>query len=870
MRLKPVWKRLFSVSQRQRRPWAPPVAAVESLESRQLLAVGNYTILKSGTNFTVNATDNNNSGIKVTRSGSNIVFTALNNTQLTYGSNVGTTQTIAVGTTGAIAGLTVNLGQGVSSVELEGVGTTGDVKIVGATVGDTVVSVHGTRYNSSLTTQPTTTIGGSLLVDLAGSRGTVNLYGSTNGGGAMAVTGSVNVTASGTGAKQVNLAGPLANNPTGGKLTIGGSVNFVDQGQGISGLRIDAGVAITGNVAYDNSLNTSTSSNFQLYSNAITGSYGPTSIGGTLDLKLASSVYTGNAVTLDAVGSTPLTITGAASIASGNAADTLYIGNTLFGSTLTLGLGSSPAYVNDLATINGTTFNQGVTLTATGPRARLNLGTDLTNTVTGQIYTPTTFKSTFSAYLTGDTSSIYLSNAAASTSRVVFNSNLSFVGGNPAGTYYLLGPVTYTPSKFTATNFSTTAPAAVAPNVRATLVGSALTLAATNNRNPNFTVTRSGTRVVITGLNGTTISYGTSTATSQSILLNSAASLTLNLGTGSSTVLVDGLALTGNLTINGAASGRSVIDINANSRVTTIGGSIIANLGNTESTLNIYSAGTTSNILTVTGSVQVTGSGDAKQQVNLAGPLGSNALLAPLNIKGNVAVTDTGNGAAGLHIDAGVAITGNVVFDNSLNTLGGSKFELLSNSNQYGVTSVGGLVNVKTSASPYVGDVVELAGVGDTPLTVTTTTTVTTGLGPDRLILTRLWAKGTTSIDMGSSVPFQFDQADVNGSRFDSSFGLTSAGVNALLNLGTRRLDRFGNTLAGTSFNKTFSALMAGGNSVINTSFAGALQTMVTFASNITLTGGTPAGVMNYYRVTVSFNSSLVKTTNFTLQDLTV
>jgi len=868
MRLKPVWKRLFSVSQGRRRPLAPRVAAVESLESRQLLSVGNYTILKSGTTFTVNATDNNNSGIKVTRSGSNIVFTALNNTQLTYGSSVATTQTIAVGTTGAIAGLTVNLGQGVSSVELEGVSTTGDVKIVGATVGDTVVSVHGTRYNSSVSTQPTTTIGGALVVDLAGSRGTVNLYGSTNGGGAMAVTGSVNVTANGTGAKQVNIAGPLANNPNGGTLTIGGSVNFLDQGQGTSGLRIDAGVTIAGNVAYDNSLNTSTSSSFQLYSNE--AAYGLTSIAGTLDLKLASSVYSGNAVTLDAVGTTPLTITGAASIASGNAADTLYIGNTLFGSTLALGLGSSPAYVNDLATINGSTFTQGVTLTATGPRARLNLGTDLTNTVSGQIYSPTTFKSTFSAFLTGDTSSIYLSNSTATTSRVVFNSNLSFTGGNPAGTYYLQGPITYTASKFTAINFSTTLPTAVAPNIRATLVGSALTLAATNNWNPNFTVTRSGTRVVITGLNGTTISYGTSTATSQSILLSTAASLTLNLGTGSSTVLIDGLALTGNLTINGAASGQSVIDINANSRVTTIGGSIIANLGNTDSLLNIYSAATTSNTLTVTGSVQVTGSGDAKQRVNLAGPLGSNALLAPLSIKGNVAVTDTGNGVAWLHIDAGVAVTGNVTFDNSLNTLGGSKFELLSNSSQYGVSSVGGLVNVKTSNSPYVADVVELAGVGDTPLTVTSTTTVATGLGPDRLILTRLWSKGTASIDLGNSVPFQIDQAEVNGSRFDSSFGFTSSGVNAVLNLGTRRLDRFGNTLGGTSFNKTFSALMAGGNSVINASFSGALQTMVTFASNITLTGGTPAGVMNYYRGTVSFNSSLVKLTNFTLQDLTV
>jgi hypothetical protein len=160
--------------------------------------------------------------------------------------------------------------------------------------------------------------------------------------------------------------------------------------------------------------------------------------------------------------------------------------------------------------------------------------------------------------------------------------------------------------------------------------------------------------------------------------------------------------------------------------------------------------------------------------------------------------------------------------------------------------------------------------VGATPLTVTSTTTLATGLGPDEVVLTRLWSKGTASVDMGNSVPFQFDQAAINGSRFDSNFGLTSSGVNAVLNIGTRRLDQFGNVLAGTNFNKAFSALMAGGNSVINTSFAGALQTMVTFASNITLTGGSPAGVMNYYRGTVSFNPSLVTLTNFTLLDLTV
>ncbi|HBH50471.1 MAG TPA: hypothetical protein DDY91_01110, partial [Planctomycetaceae bacterium] len=563
MLLKPVWKRLFSSAPVRRRRPAAPRFAVERLEARQLLAAGNYTILKSGTTFTVNATDNNNSGLKITRSGSNIVFTALTNTQLTYGTSVATTQTIAVGTTGAIAGLTINLGQGISKVDLEGISTVSDVKIQGAALGQTEVFVHGTPYNSSLTTQPTTIIGGSLIVDFLGSAGTLNLYGSTTGGGAMAVTGSVSVTANGTGTKQVNVAGPLANNPTGGKLTIGGGLGFVDQGQGVSGLRIDAGVTITGSVAYDNSLNTSTSSSFQLYSNSV--SYGATSIGGTLDVKLASSLYSGNQVTLDAVGTTPLTVTGAASIASGNAADNLFIGNTLFRSTLALGMGSSPAFVNDVASINGSTFTQGVTLTSTGPRARLNLGTLLSNPTTGQVYSPTTFSSTFSAYLTGDTSSIYLSNSSATTSRVIFNSNLSFIGGSPAGTYYILGPITYTSTKFTKTNFSTTAPAAVAPNVRATLIGSDLTLAATNNWNPNYTVTRSGTRVVITGLNGTTISYGTSTATSQSILINSLASLTLNLGTGINTVLVDGLAMTGNLTVNGGASGRNLIDINANS-----------------------------------------------------------------------------------------------------------------------------------------------------------------------------------------------------------------------------------------------------------------------------------------------------------------
>lgn len=106
--------------------------------------------------------------------------------------------------------------------------------------------------------------------------------------------------------------------------------------------------------------------------------------------------------------------------------------------------------------IDGSTFTLGVTLTSSGSEARLNIGTDLA-------YAPTVFNSTLSVYMNGRAAEIYLSNAGASVPMFVAKSNLSLIGGTPAGTYYVQGPISVVSTKFTRSNFNTTPPSSPPP-----------------------------------------------------------------------------------------------------------------------------------------------------------------------------------------------------------------------------------------------------------------------------------------------------------------------------------------------------------------------------------------------------------------------
>ena len=811
------WRRWLGGQQKTARRRSQPVVAAQVLESRRLLAaIGNLTLLNTAGALSLSSTDINDVEVSIYRSGTSVVFEGGRNTTITLGTSVRATQTISLATANS---LTLNLGRGISKVSVEGLSLTGDLRLNNGTngvTGSSIVTVNAGATNTS--------IGGSIVANLGSTNSIFNLYGSRNFGGNMTVGGSVQITQAGAGDKQVNLAGPLANNPSGGRLTINGDVNVLDTGNGYSGLHVDAGVTIGGGLSFDNSLNTVNGNAIEILSNS--QSFGTTSIAKTLTLKTSKALYEGSTVQIEAIG-TPLAVGGIATIATGSGADVVELRNTRFVNTLALNVGSSPDYARDLMQIDGSTFTLGVTLTSSGSEARLNIGTDLA-------YAPTVFNSTLSVYMNGPAAEIYLSNAGASVPMFVAKSNLSLIGGTPAGTYYVQGPISVVSTKFTRSNFNTTPPVIASPLVRASLANGVLTIASTDAQDPAVTVRRSGTRVVIEGRNGTRVAYGTSTATSQSILLSTVSGLILNLGTGINDVQVTGLNISGNLTIN-QTSGQSLVSINAIPGNTTISGQVQANLQNSKATLNIFGSTDFGGNLTINGGLNVTAASAGTVQVNLAGPLAGNPNGGLLAIKQGVTFNSTGKGDSGLHIDAGVTITGNVLFDNSLNDVGSSLFELLSSPGIFGETSVSGTLTVKTSQSPYGLDEVDILAI-NAPLTVGGAVAITGGRGPDEVLLQNVLFNSTTLIDVGDSPAYSPNVVTIDAGTFQGAFTHSSTGNRSRLNLGTDA------SFLPTYFNNTLTASMTGPSAEILVSNPFSLQTQVFFARLVTLTGGTPNG----------------------------
>lgn len=842
------------------------------LETRQLLAaVANMTLSVTTTSITLASTDFYDPTVSVVRSGTNLIVTAGANTQLTYNGVVKQSQTINLGST--VRNMTINLGSGIDTVSISGVdatnniikdvnvnfgsglGTvdivglshTGNLNVSGQATGQAILSVSAASPDANHPTVGNTVIGGSINANFGSSEATFNLFGSKNGGGNLTVTGSVAVNANGSGTKQVNLAGPLANNPTGGKLSIGGNLTVTDQGSGVSGLLIDDGVTITGNVKFDNSLNKTSANTVEIYSNS--QAYGVTTIGGTVTLNLSSAAYEGSNVVFQGFG-TPLTFTGAVNVTGGAGADTFNLANTLFKGTLALNAGTSLSYENDLITIDGSTFNVGVSVTSSGARAELDVGTDST-------YAPTVFKSTLSAFMTGPSSLVVMSNPTSTVNQVVFNSTAAFTGGNPVGYLKSQGLWSIGSGKLTLSNFTRTAPTAVKANVQMTLASGMITLTSTDILNPTFTITRSGSHVVVTGDANTLITYNGVAKASQSVFQQTLAGLTINLGTGINTVTVSGISITGALTINGKATGLATITVNATPATATIG-SINANLSGTSTTMNVYGSTNNGGNLTINGSVAVTESSGGAKQINFAGPLANNPAGGKLAIKGGISVTDTGMGASGLHIDDGVTITGNVFFDNSANTVNGSKVEVFSNSTVYGVSSIGGTLTTKLAKAGYSGNELTLVGYGTTPLTITGITTITSGGGADTITIGNTLFKNKVSVDTGISPTYENDYVKIDGSTFTLATTLASSGYYAVYDIGTDP------SYLPTVFANTFAAYMSGPLAAIYISNPTSASAQVYFNSTITLVGGTPAGTM-YIKGLWSANTSRITKTNFTI-----
>ena len=824
MKFAKLWSALFSAKQTKRRgsqsnqsfvlQQAAEVLELRSLLSSSTAAAVSLTI--QGTAVTLASTDTLNPTFSVTRSGNYLVVTGTNNTQITYGTKTATSQSVYLPTAGS---LTLNLGTGVDSVAVSGLGLTGNLTINGKSSGMANISISA--GTSSVT------IGGALQANLGSESATLNLFASGNGGGNLSITGAVNISESGAGTKQINVAGPLANNPSGGKLSIGGDFTVLDTGNGVSGLHIDDGITFGGKVSFDNSANTVNANSIQVYSN--TNAYGATSIAGSLNLALSQSVYQSNSIVIEGWGNA-LAVAGAVNITGGGASDNIELANAWFETTTTINTGTNPSFGSDVLGIDGMRFDGATQITMAGANAKLNLGTNSN-------FVPTYFNSTLAASLTGPGAVVYLSNGTSTANQVVFKSTAAFTGGTTYGAFLAQGYYWAGSGKLTKTNFNTYLPAAVVPIVTATLKGSDLTLTASDGYNPSITITRSGTKVVITGANGTKITYGSTTLATQSITLATLRNLTVNLGTGIDTISVTGLSTTGNININGQTIGQANVSINAGTTNATIAGSIQANLGSEASTFGLFGSSNGGGNLTVSGSVSVTEAGAGNHQVNIYGPPANNLYGGVLTITGNVTVADNGAGASGLHIDDGVTFKGNLSYDNSSNSVNGDTIVMYSNSNAYGVTSIAGSLSLSMSQAVYKTNSLLIEGFGS-PLTVTGAVSINSNGGVDNFELALDWFKSTTTINTGANPSFASDYIGVDGMRFDGAVVIGMSGQNAQLALGTN------STFVATYFNSTLAASLTGLGSIVYLSNATSSSSQVVFKSSTSFTGGTTYGTL--------------------------
>ncbi|MGE5195133.1 MAG: hypothetical protein ACM3U2_21785, partial [Deltaproteobacteria bacterium] len=509
MKLVNPWKFLFRPSRPRlrRRPHdfgAIPSLMAEVLEVRRLLSsaapqVSLTTVATAaGIDVTLASTDIDNPNVTVSRSGNFVVFAGTNGTQITYTNNgsTGTTQTLAIPT---VSNLTVNLGTGIDSFTISGLNVVGNIAINGKKSGNADVAIFAAASN--------VTVGGSILANFGSEAVAFSVFGSFNpgsgGGGNMTVNGNVTVNEAGAGNKQVNLFGPPANNASGGKLAIRGGVSVVDTGSGQSGLRIDDGVTIGGNVSFDNSANTVNADTVQIFSNS--NQFGTTSIGGTLSLALSNSTYNGDTVVMQGFGSL-LPVAGAVTIDSNGGGDTIRLLNTWFKNAVTVDGDFNPSFSHDTVIVQGSRFDGAAQVILNGPYAELGLGTDSN-------FAPTVFNNTFTASMTGSSAKIFLSNPISGSNEVIFNATVHLVGHAPpdVGRLIVQGRFFVGAGKLTLTNFSTAAPPAVTPQVTlttaATSSGTDVTLTSTDINNPNVTVSRSGNFVVFAGTNGTQITY---------------------------------------------------------------------------------------------------------------------------------------------------------------------------------------------------------------------------------------------------------------------------------------------------------------------------------------------------------------------------
>jgi len=462
MLLSSPWKSFFRTSnnklrrQRHGRDGYGAYAA-EVLEHRALLSNVNVAVSATGA-VSLQSTDAADHTVLITRSGANVVITGSNGT--TLNGSVNTQESIALAT---VNSLSIRTAAGVhDSFTIQDLNVAGAVTLTGGTSGtadldvrahDSVMTIGSINANFNKENANFTlnangiglTVNGLVNVHALGTASlNAELEGTVNGGvgGALHIGSTVNVHTTGTGASSLDVRGEGAGTSVqiDGGLTghLGkGPDSFTIRGDGGGTVRVNGAAILTGANLTDTfdveggvrfvgaATFHSGAANDTVTIHGTAGVIAP-EFDSSLKLILGGGV---NTVDIDSLGAPgQITVNGALSIAATGSLNAK-IRDNLLRSSLTVKAGASAA---STLNIDGTEVDGDTNATIKGAGSVVNAATDAGDS------NPTHFKGKVTLHMSGASAVVNLSNSNLGTP-LIFDTNVTLIGGTPVGTLHLLG-----------------------------------------------------------------------------------------------------------------------------------------------------------------------------------------------------------------------------------------------------------------------------------------------------------------------------------------------------------------------------------------------------------------------------------------------
>jgi hypothetical protein len=434
--------------------------AAEILEQRALLSNVNVAVSAAGA-VSLQSTDAADHTVVIARSGGNILITGSNGTNVTFNGNTSTQQSIALAN---VSSLAIKTAAGVhDSFTVQDLNVSGAVSLTGATSGTadlevlaensavTIGSINAkfNKENANFTLNADgvgLTVNGPVAVHVAGTA-TLNAeleatLNESNVAGALHVGSTVAINSTATGAASLDvrgegagtsvqidggLTGKLGNGTdsftirgdAGGTTHINGAVNLT--GKNLTDtFDVEGGVRIGGAATFH-----SGAANDTVTIHGTAGVIAP-EFDSSLKLILGGGV---NTVDIDSLGAPgPITVNGALSIAATGSLNAK-IRDALLHSSLTVKAGASAA---STLNIDGTEVDGATNATIKGAGSVVNAATDSGDS------NPTHFKGKVTLHMSGASAVVNLSNSNLGTP-LIFDTNVTLIGGTPVGTLHLLG-----------------------------------------------------------------------------------------------------------------------------------------------------------------------------------------------------------------------------------------------------------------------------------------------------------------------------------------------------------------------------------------------------------------------------------------------